>query len=107
MRDVQDAIALDREALKIREQTFGPDSRLVGLSLNHLGADLLQLARVKDAVGNLLPGRLVDWAISDSTVASIRPGFGQDRVVTAVAAGIAKIAAMVDGKSDTTVVVVR
>jgi len=55
----------------------------------------------------LLGRRLVDWAISDSTVASIRPGFGQDRVVTAVAAGIAKIAAMVDGKSDSTVVVVR
>ena len=72
-----------------------------------VGDTVRVVAKVKDAAGNLLPGRLVDWAISDSTVASIRPGFGQDRVVTAVAAGIAKIAAMVDGKSDTTVVVVR
>jgi len=72
-----------------------------------VGDTVRVVATVKDAVGNLLPGRIVDWASSDSTVASIRPGYGRDRVVTAMAAGLAKIAATVDGKSDTAVVVVR
>lgn len=43
-----EAEALDRQALKVREQTSGPDSRLVALSLNSLGADLVQQARAKD-----------------------------------------------------------
>ncbi len=70
-----------------------------------VGDTVTIVATVKDAAGNVLPGRLVDW--SSDSVATVPPGYGSARLVTGVAPGIAKIAAMVDGRTDTATVVVR
>ena len=52
-------------------------------------------ATLKDTVGNVLNGRVVTWASSSTTVATV----GADGTVTAVAAGNATITATSEGKS--------
>src|SRR6185503_18052700 len=70
-----------------------------------VGDTLLIKAIVKDAAGNVLRGRLNDWTFSDS-VTTTDPSFGNYRFITAIRPGTTRIVAMIDGKSDTAVVVV-
>jgi uncharacterized protein YjdB len=61
-------------------------------------AQAIQLAAtVRDANGNMLSGRVVTWASSNSAVATVSGG----GLVTAVAAGSATITATSEGKSGT------
>jgi uncharacterized protein YjdB len=67
------------------------------------GATRAISAFIKDAAGNLLSGRELSWASSNTAVATV----GSDGVVKAVAAGTATITAMSEGKSGTLVMTVN
>jgi hypothetical protein len=65
-----------------------------------LGWAMLELAEttaasavLRDAVGNPLSGRVIEWSSQDTTIAVVSPG----GVVTAVAAGTTRIAALSEG----------
>jgi uncharacterized protein YjdB len=60
-------------------------------------------AFIKDAAGNLLSGRELAWASSNTAVATV----GSDGVVKAVAAGMATITATSEGKSGAVAVTVN
>ena len=89
------------------------------------GGTLQVAAIATDADGNLLPRRLIQWSTSNSAVATVaattssqasQPGWfhGQQAppsaiysaTITAVANGVARIAATIEGQSDTVVVTV-
>lgn len=59
-------------------------------------------ATLRDASGNLLTGRTVSWATSDSTIARV----SSTGLVTGVASGTAGITATSEGKSATAIVLV-
>ena len=60
-------------------------------------------ATLKDSVGNVLTGRTVTWASSNTTVATV----SSSGLVTAKAAGGATITATSEGKSDTATITVQ
>jgi hypothetical protein len=74
-----------------------------------LGWAMLELAEttaasavLRDAVGNPLSGRVIEWSSQDTTIATVSPA----GVVTAVAAGTTRIAALSEGVSGSTQVAV-
>lgn len=72
------------------------------------GRTLDMLAEPRDAAGNLLSLRPVTWTSSNPAVAVVGPSAARHRgVVRGIAPGVAKIAAEVEGKSDTSVVTVE
>jgi TolB protein len=71
-----------------------------------VGDSLRIFATVRDAGGNVMPGRLAAWSNSDLHVVVLQPGYGASRKVTGWAEGITRITATVDGRSDTAVLVV-
>jgi Tol biopolymer transport system component len=82
--------------------TVTPESARVAL-----GGVVKLSATVRDANGQDLDRRLVTWSSSDRTVATVAPSQSSAPVmVTGVAAGIARISATVDGKSDTATITV-
>jgi Tol biopolymer transport system component len=84
--------------------TVTPESARVAL-----GGTVPLRAAVWDPNGQGLYQRLVTWSSSDPTVATVAPGQSSQSnpvMVTGVAAGIARISATVDGKSDTAIVTV-
>jgi alpha-tubulin suppressor-like RCC1 family protein len=72
------------------------------------GRTLEVLAEPRDAAGNLLSLRPITWMSSNPAVAVVGPSVARQRgVVRGIAPGVAKIAANVEGKSDTSVIIVE
>jgi Bacterial surface proteins containing Ig-like domains len=67
-----------------------------------VGRSATLTATVKDASGNVLVGRAVDWSTSNPSVATVSPAGS----VAAVAVGSATISATINGKSGTATVTV-
>jgi Tol biopolymer transport system component len=73
-----------------------------------MGGAVQLRAEARDSSGQVLDQRLVTWSSSDPTVATVAPSPSSAPVmVTGVAAGIARVSATVDGKSDTAIVTVQ
>jgi alpha-tubulin suppressor-like RCC1 family protein len=85
-------------------------SRTVTLSHDSMGVRVggaVQLGVVtRDAAGNRINNRLVEWTSSDPGVATVARSANDSGVVTGIADGVARLIATVEGASDTAVVTV-
>ncbi len=82
--------------------TVMPESARVAV-----GGTLQLMADIRDTTGAIVQlSRPITWTSSDSTVATVAPNSSRGAIVTGVGAGIAKISALVEGKSDTSVAAV-
>src|SRR6201999_22876 len=68
-----------------------------------VGSTTQATATMRDANGNTLPGRLVTWSSSNTSVAQVNSSSG---VVTAIAAGTASITGTSESKSGSATVTV-
>lgn len=96
-------IGVSAALVPIRSVTLTPDSARVVL-----GSTLQFVADIRDTADAIvwLP-RLITWTSSDSTVATVTPNSSRGAMVTGLGAGIARISATVEGKSDTAAITIR